>query len=388
MNLTDPLLLSFALGALIVVGLGLIMSYFKQPVAIAYILAGILFGPSVFSFFGNQTTITSLGNIGVVMLLFFIGMEISLPKLIAKWRIAIFGILVQTILSFVAMFFIGLWLGWPIGGIILMSFVITNASTVILIKILQDKKQIESRIGQNLLAILLIQDIAVVPMMIILSFFSQTEVSVVTILLQFLGAAILLSILFYVFSKQSIRLPFTSRIKSNHEIQVFGAFVLCFGLALLSSLFNLSAGIGAFVAGIIVSYAKETPWVKESLESFRTVFVALFFVSVGMLVNISFLKDNIGLILLLVAVVFLLNTFINAGIFRLMGDSWRESLYSGALLSHIGEFSFVLSTVGLQSGIITQFGHQLTVAIIAGTMLLGPIWLHIFEKLLLTRIKI
>ncbi|MBI2572856.1 cation:proton antiporter [Candidatus Woesearchaeota archaeon] len=384
----DPLLIYFVIGSLVVLGVGLIMSYFKQPVAIAYILAGILFGPSVFSFFGNKDMISSLGNIGVVMLLFFIGMEISLPKLIAKWRIAIFGILVQGILSFAAMFMVGLWLGWPIGGVVLMSFVIVNGSTAILIKILQDKRQIDTKLGQNLLAILLVQDIAVVPMMIILSFFSEDKVSATTVLLQIIGAAILFSILYYTFTKGSIRLPFTSHIKGNHEIQVFGAFVLCFGLATISSLFNLSAGIGAFIAGILVSYAKETPWVKDSLESFRIVFVALFFVSIGMLINIDFLKQNVGLIMLLVAIVFILNTFINAGFFRLLGDSWRESLYSGALLSHIGEFSFVLSAVGLHSGIITQFGHELTVSIIAGTMLLGPIWVHFFEKLLLTRIKI
>ncbi len=386
--IADPLLIYFVVGALVVLGVGLFMSYLKQPVAIAYILAGILLGPSVFGFLGDKDIISSLGNIGVVMLLFFIGMEISLPRLLSKWRIAIVGIIVQGILSFVAMFFVGLWFGWPIGGVVLMSFVIVNASTAILIKILQDKKQLDSRLGQNILAILLVQDIAIVPMMIILSFFSEQGVTLTTIVLQVVGAAILFALLYYTFTTKNIRLPFTSRIKENQEIQVFGALVLCFGLATITSLFNLSAGIGAFIAGILVAYAKETPWVKESLESFRIVFVALFFVSVGMLINIQFLKEHWGLILLLVSIVFLLNTFINAGIFRLLGDSWRESLYSGSLLSHIGEFSFVLSAIGLQSGIITQFGHELTVSIIAFTMLLGPIWVKIFENLLLTRIKV
>jgi len=156
---------------------------------------------------------------------------------------------------------------------------------------------------------------------------------------------------------------------------------------LITGLFGLSTALGAFVAGMLVGAARETQWVHSSLEPFRVIFVALFFVSIGMLVYLIFIKDHWFQIGALVMAVIITNTFINAVIIRLLGDSWPDSLYSGALLSQIGEFSFVLAAVGMQSNLVSSYGYQLTVTVIALSLMISPAWIATSRKLLYSKLN-
>ena len=135
--------------------------------------------------------------------------------------------------------------------------------------------------------------------------------------------------------------------------------------------------MGAFLAGMLIGVARETNWVQSRLDPFRVVFVALFFVSIGALVDLNFFHSNFALIMSLVGLILLTNWLINAFTFRLLGESWGHSVYSGALLSQIGEFSFILAAVGLQVGTITDFAYQLTVSIIAVSLLFAPAWINL-----------
>jgi CPA2 family monovalent cation:H+ antiporter-2 len=153
-------------------------------------------------------------------------------------------------------------------------------------------------------------------------------------------------------------------------------------MSLLTGVLGLSTALGAFAAGILVATARETQWVHRSLEPFRVVFVTLFFVSVGMLVDISYLASHSLQIGVLVMAAFLTNTVINAVILRWLGDSWRDTLYAGALLSQIGEFSFVLAAAGLQASIINQTGYQIVIQVIAVSLILSPAWIMLVKYLL------
>jgi monovalent cation:H+ antiporter-2, CPA2 family len=150
-------------------------------------------------------------------------------------------------------------------------------------------------------------------------------------------------------------------------------------MALISGLFQLSAALGAFFAGILLSAAKETKWVHEALNPFRVFFVALFFIYVGIIIDLNFLMNNWVIISGLVIIVFLINTFINALILFMLNNTWRDSLYAGAMLGPIGEFSFLLVAIGLSSGLIGMFEYQMTVQIIALTLVLSPAWI-LFNK--------
>ena len=145
---------------------------------------------------------------------------------------------------------------------------------------------------------------------------------------------------------------------------------------------NLSTALGAFAAGIMVTAAKETQWVHHALEPFRVIFIALFFVSVGLLVDVTFVISHIIQVTLLVLIVLVSNTLLNGLILRVLGYHWRESFYAGAILAQIGEFSFVLAAVGLSSGIISDIAYQYTIAVIALSLLVSPFWIWLARRLL------
>jgi CPA2 family monovalent cation:H+ antiporter-2 len=252
----------------------------------------------------------------------------------------------------------------------------------VVLKLLQDWKEFDSKVGQNVLVILLAQDLAVIPMMIILSTLGSTQGETSNIWLQLFGASIMALIIGYIAVKETIHLPLRKLLGNDHEIQVFAALCVCLGLALLTGLAQLSTALGAFVGGMVIGAAKETQWVHHSLESFRVVFVALFFVSIGMLVDLGFIQSHMLQVGALVLLVIITNTFINGGILRMLGDSWRDSLYAGTLLSQIGEFSFVLAAVGIQAQIITDYGYQMTIAVISISLLISPPWIMLIKKLL------
>lgn len=277
---------------------------------------------------------------------------------------------------------LGVFLEWPFSRSILIGFVISLSSTVVVLKILQDWNELDSDTGQNVLGILLVQDLAIVPMLIIISMLGGSQPSVQAMAIQIIGGVFIIAFMVWIATKESFHLPLSKWLKHDHEMQVFAALIICFGLAAITGLMELSTALGAFVAGMIIGTAKETQWVHHSLESFRIVFVALFFVSIGMLVNLNFVIEHWQLIILLVVTALITNTFINAIILRGLGTNWRDSLYASTLLSQIGEFSFVLAAVGLHVQLINEFGYQLAIASVAITLLISPAWILLIKRLL------
>jgi CPA2 family monovalent cation:H+ antiporter-2 len=158
-------------------------------------------------------------------------------------------------------------------------------------------------------------------------------------------------------------------------MQIFFACALCLGMAIFTQATRLSIGFGAFLAGVLIGAAKETGWVHRRLEPFRIFFVAAFFVSIGLLVQLPFIFDHWPLCLALTLAVLVGNTLLNAAIFRGLGGTWRYGLFAGACLAQIGEFSFVLAQMGVSTSLLTHFEYQLTVAVIALSMIASPGWI-------------
>jgi len=222
-------------------------------------------------------------------------------------------------------------------------------------------------------------------MLIVVSLLAGHTPDQAFLLRQVLGGVAILALAAWVVTRPRIQLPFADLLRRDREIQIFAALLACFGLAFLTGMVGLSAALGAFVAGLVVASARETEWVQDALEPLRIVFVALLFVSMGMLIDVQFVRQHIFLLLALLLGVLFTNTFINAGILRVLGDDWRGSLYAGALLSQIGEFSFVLASVGSQAGLISDFGYQATIALIALSLLVSPLWIQLSKLLLAPR---
>ena len=378
----DPALPSIVSTLLTILLVGMGLHRMKLPHVVSYIFTGIILGPHVFGLIIDHPLIERLGAMGVVFLLFFIGMEVSPKKLLETWRITVVGTIIQMFISIVFVWLLGKWFSWPLSRSILLGFVISLSSTAVVLKILQDNKELETDTGQNVLGVLLFQDMAIIPMLIIIGLLGGTAPDNSQVILQIIAGILLFILMAFITAKESIHLPLSKWLKGDHEMQIFAALAICFGLSLITGLFGLSTALGAFVAGIIVGAARETQWVHSSLEPLRVIFIALFFVSIGILVDINFIKTHWLQVSILVLAVIITNTFINAIIIRFLGDSWRDSLYSGALLSQIGEFSFVLAAVGMQSNLISNFGYQLTITVIAFTLIISPAWIAGARKLL------
>jgi CPA2 family monovalent cation:H+ antiporter-2 len=346
-----------------------------QPQIVGYLLAGVAIGPSGLGLLTDADTISRVGSFGLIILLFFVGMEASPKRLMGRWHVAVAGVLLQIVASIGAASLVGVVYSWDWPHIVLIGFVISVSSTAVVLKLLEDWRETDTQTGQNVLVILLAQDLALVPMLIGVTLMSGQGGDAATLTMQLVGAVLLVGLTAWVVRQERIHLPFAKYLRADHELQVFAALLLCFGLALASGVLRLSAMLGAFVAGIVVSSARETDWVHRSLEPFRVVFVAVFFVSVGMLIDLAFVAENALEIAPLVAAIVGINTAINAVILKVLGSSLRRSLYGGALLSQIGEFSFVLVSVGVATGVIAEHDYRFMISVIAISLLLSPPWI-------------
>ncbi len=377
----DPLIPLYTLVIFSILITGLIFKSIRIPYIVSYLLVGVLLGPHVIGFVQNTMFIKQFEMVGLVFLLFFVGMEISPEELLKNWKIPIVGTMIQIALTVGIIALLGTFMDWRFIRVLLIGFVISISSTAVVIKLLYEWKQNDTHVGRNVIGVLLVQDIALIPMIIIIDLMQGQSVPVKDLILQFIGGIVLVIMIIFLLRKKEIHLPFLSYFQGHKELQIFAALAICFGMVMFTEFFKLSPFLGAFLAGIYVRATRETDWIHITLEPFYIFFVAIFFVSVGMMLDIGFVLENWGIILLLVGLVFILNTAVNTGIMRMLGEPWRESLLGGAMLAQVGEFSFVILSVGGQSGIVSDYTYQIILALITLTLILSPAWIAPFKKL-------
>lgn len=371
-----PVIVSIAFGVLV---MGSILHRLRQPLIVGYIIVGVLLGPHVGGVIVDLDAMEKLGEIGLVLLLFFLGTEMSLPRLLQRWRVPFLGTFLQICASVGVVLGLGAYFDWPLNRGILLGFVISLSSSAVIIPLLKESGELDTDLGQDILGINLAQDLAVVPMLLIIGVLQGEVGGAPHPGLQAAGAVLVIGLLVFLSNRRDFKVPFGRFLLENEEAQVFFAFALCFGIALMTSLLGLSAAMGAFLGGIVVSSTRGTTWIKEHLRPFRILLVAFFFLGVGAVLNLNFLYSQIGIVLALVLAALATNTVINGLILRVLGLTWSQSWYGGAALAGIGEFSFVLAVLGLKTEVITDFGYQLTIATIALTMLASPFWIRWFR---------
>jgi CPA2 family monovalent cation:H+ antiporter-2 len=361
--------------------IGLVFKRIRIPYIVGYLIVGIILGPKGIGFVEDPKLLEQFEMVGLVFLLFFVGMEISVEELLKRWRVPIVGTSIQIITTVGIVFLLGTFLDWRFVRVLLIAFVITISSTAVVIKLLMEWKMEKTNLGRDVIGVLLVQDIALIPMIIVIELMQGKEMPIKDLILQVVGGTLLVVLIVILMRKKEIHLPFMNYFKAHKELQIFAALAICFGMVMGSELFKLSPFLGAFIAGIYVRATRETEWIHISLEPFYIFFVAIFFVSVGMMLDLTFLWENWEVILLLVGVVFGFNTLVNAGMMRLLGESWRDSLLGGAMLAQVGEFSFVILAVGNQGNIVSDYTYQTILALITLTLILSPAWIGLFKRM-------
>lgn len=205
----NPIIPSLALFSLAVLGLGFVLRKLKQPFLLAYIIAGILLSDQGLGLFTNADQIALLGDVGIVLLLFFIGMETNLPDLVKQWKVAIGGTISQVLLSVGLVALVGWPLDWSWSRILMLGFIISLSSSAVVIRLLQDSGEIRRRLGRKVLSILLMQDVLVVPMLVVASCLGGTRPAPEDLWRQAIGAVVVILFFIWLLRKQHVRLPYT-----------------------------------------------------------------------------------------------------------------------------------------------------------------------------------
>lgn len=369
----------------IILGLGVIVvaifHKIKLPSIAGLIVVGLVVGPHSFGWINNVHQVEVLAEIGVALLLFGIGLELSLDKLRRLWKLILLGGLLQVGLSIIAGYAISRIWGMPPNTAIFVGFIVALSSTAIVLRGLQERSEMDTPHGRLTLSILVFQDFAVVPMILLLPFLSgQTGLGqdVFSAILSSMAIVIGILLAAYLIVPRILNIMVQTR---QRHLFILTIFVICIGTAWLITMSGASLAIGAFLAGLIVAGGEYRHQALADLVSFREVFSSLFFVSVGMLLAPSGLLHNLGSILLILIAILLgkaLIVFVTALIIRM---PLRVCMLSAVALAQIGEFSLVLSFAAKGSGIIGEplESNLLTAAVLS--MFLAPFALAIGPRL-------
>ncbi len=350
--------------------LGALAKRFKQSPIIGYLVAGTILGPTLF----DRDALTHWGELGVSLLLFSIGLEFSFGRLKRMGSVVLLGGVLQVTIT-LALFAIIFSVNGAAGSSVAWGEMVAVSSTAIVLRILMDRAEMDSVSGRAALGILLIQDIAVVPLVLSLTVMSQggSAVEVSLNLGKTIAAAGGLVAVFYALFFHLIpRLLMRQGMFADRELVVLLAIILAFGSAWAAHALGLSPALGAFLAGMLLAESPFSSQVRSDVGPLRTLFVTLFFTSVGMLADPAWFIANWGEVLIWLAVVFVGKALIIFGIGVVLKMNLFYALAAGITLAQIGEFSLVLATEASRGGLIDPHVFSLAVSVTILSMFLAP----------------
>jgi CPA2 family monovalent cation:H+ antiporter-2 len=363
-------------------GCGLIMRHFRQPILLGYIIAGAVLGPSGFGLVENREQVQLLAELGVLMLLFFIGMELNLRDFRAVWKVAVLTTAFQIGVSCLGMYLLGLLLDWPLALTVVVGFVVALSSTAVAIKMLEEIGEKGTRVGNVTIGILIAQDLAVIPMILIVGALrGDSEVGTLAILKIVLSIVFLGLMIAYLGKRKRVRLPFSKDVGRVNDLTPLAGLGFCFGAAAISGLLGLSASYGAFLAGLVIGNSTIRRAMIHYTEPIQAVLLMVFFLTIGLLIDIQYIWANLGTVVMLVFFVAILKTGLNIGLLRALGETWPRAFLSSVLLAQLGEFSFILAAQGLAVAAVDWESHRLLVAVTVLSLMVSPVWLEAARRL-------
>jgi monovalent cation:H+ antiporter-2, CPA2 family len=355
----------------------------RIPAVAGFVLTGVLIGPSGLRLIRSDEGIRLMAEIGIVMLLFVVGLEFSLKRLLPIRRYFLWGGLMQTVLTSVTVSAVLLAFGAAPGAAVFGGFLASLSSTAVVLKILSDRREIDAPHGRAALGILLFQDLAFVPMLAVVpllaggggaSFAAQAGrfgLSLAEITAGFLVARLAVPYLLDRIVRTRVR-----------EIFVLTSLLVCLGMALFTSALGLSLALGAFLAGLIIAESAYSQQVVSDILPFKIVFNSLFFISIGLLLDLHALGNLALPAIGLAAAIVILKTGTGFLAVWPLARNARIALSAGFGLAQIGEFSFVLASAGLAAGLLSPRAFQAFLAASVLTLLLTPVLAEIAPRLL------
>jgi len=354
---------------------GLIFWRLRLPLIVGYIIAGLVLSPLTPGIRVHDVhTFETMAEVGVILLMFSIGIEFSIPELLqVKW-VALIGAPIGILCSIGLGMGTGMLLGWPFAQGIAIGCIISVASTMVLMRFLIDRGELGSEHGRVMITLTLVEDLAVVILTVLLPSLGSPGGAQYGQVLWKIGKAVLLLIPVVVVAWKIVpRLLDRSERTGNDEISILLALTICMVTAALTEAIGLSLAVGAFIGGMLLGSSSYAHKLAEHTLPIRDAFVALFFVTIGMLIDPSTWVANWHMIVVLVALILIGKFMVWFAIVRLFGYSSSTALRVGVGLTQIGEFSFILAQVSLHSGIIAAGVYNAVLAAALITILINAI---------------
>lgn len=345
----------------------------RLPAMLAYFFIGLLLGPHGFHLLSDTDSSRHVAEFGIVFLMFSIGLEFSLPKLYGM-RKTLFGLGgMQVALTMLAAMLLGQLAGLDAVTAFVIGGALTMSSTAIVSKILLERVDLNSRHGRLSIGILLFQDLAVIPILVLIQTLGSHNEDWQTVLgLSFIKSAVLLFILFK-FGKNIVNAWFELVAKQrSRELFVLNVLMVTLLLAFTTNYAGLSYALGAFIAGMLISETRYRYQVESDIAPFRDILLGLFFISVGMLLNVFQIWSQIGLVLALLIAFVMFKAVVIALLTRYFGFEMGVGIRTGIILAQAGEFSFVILSLGLQKNLIDGNALQLILAVSLLSMVIAP----------------
>ncbi|MDZ7344818.1 MAG: cation:proton antiporter, partial [candidate division KSB1 bacterium] len=360
----------------------LIFHRLKLPHIVGFLVCGILVGPQGLNLITRLEDIDVLAEIGIVLLLFTIGLEFSLAELRRIKNYVLLGGLLQVIGTAGVAFVVAMLLGISMATAIFIGLLTVHSSTTITMTVLSGRGEADSVHARIILGISLFQDLCTVPMMLITPMLGAGSGFDPISLVFSLGKASLLIGLVLVLAifviPRLLEVIVWARLR---EILVLGIVVFCMGIAWLTSSLGLSLALGAFIAGLAISESPYSHQVFAEILPLKDLFISLFFISIGMLLDLTFLKDHLLLLLVLVGVICLVKAAIGGLVVKMISGSTRLAILVGLAIAHVGEFAFVLAKFGLPFQILDSNIYQGFLASTVLTMIVTPLLMVIAPHL-------
>lgn len=380
--LSNDELLPLAIVVLVALSCGILLTRLKQPAVVGYILAGFVLGPSGLELVENEESIGLLAELGVLLLLYVIGMELSLRTFRRIWKIAITTVVLQTLGAILMVWMISLYVdNWPFTAVLLLAFVLALSSTAVAVKMLEDIGELRTRAGRITIGILIAQDLAVVPMILLLDVAAIGEFDAVAVGRILLSVGSLLALIMFLSRRKRLNIPILNITQGHSDLTPLLGLVCCFGAATASALLGLSPAYGAFLAGLTLGNSNLRVGMLNMVMPIQSILMMVFFLSIGLLIDLSLIWNNLGVILLMLLIVTVGKTAINLAIFAVLRLPWAQALLTALLLAQVGEFSFLLGNVGLQRGIIQSEDFRIILSVTALSLVISPLYMNAIRRL-------
>jgi len=360
-------------GALLVGG---VFSRFGQSPLVGYLLAGMMLGgPGSFHVVQSEENIETIAELGVSMLLFSLGLEFSLTRLTELGARTLLAGIIQVVLTTLVAAGAAFVVGLMVAEAVAVGAMVSLSSTAIVLRVLMERAELDTGHGRNCLGVLLVQDMAVVPLAVLMTLLAGggTWQEVATNVSRILGlAAGLVLTLYLLLNKIAVYALGTLTLERNRELTVLLSVVTGLGAAFAAHAAGISPALGAFVAGMFLGSSPFATQIRADISSLRVVLLTLFFGAAGMVADPSWILDNLAMVLLIAALLTVGKSVIVWGIFQALGNPPAVAAATGVCLAQIGEFAFVLASVGFRSGVISEHTHVLLVSVAIVSLLGSP----------------